>query len=104
MSSIGRRPNFSTQNRSSSTVSARCVCNLTPCLRARSAESRISSGVTEKGEQGATEIRHMEAGPGSWKAAITRSLSARMASWSSTTASGGRPPADWPSDIEPRQG
>ena len=51
--STGRTPKRSRQKASSSTVSARWVCRRTPRRRASAAASRISSPVTENGEQGA---------------------------------------------------
>ena len=50
-------PNFSRLYATSFTFSARCVCSDTPYCRASSAESRISSRLTENGEQGATTTR-----------------------------------------------
>ena len=46
----------------------------------------------------------MARGAGSWKLPMTRSLSARIASSSCTTVSGGRPPSFLLSDMEPRDG
>ena len=90
--STGVAPNVSRQNSSSSRVSARCVCIRTPARRASAAESRISSAVTENGEQGATAIRTIASGDGSCQRAMAASVAARIASWSSTTESGGSPP------------
>ena len=70
--------------------------------RAR-AVSRIRSRETENGEQGASAIRTIACGRGSWKASMTRCESARIAASLSTSASGGRPPALSPTLIEPRQ-
>ena len=72
--------------------------------RASSAVSAISSPVTEKGEQGASAMRVMASGAGSWKASMAASEAARIASRSSTISSGGRPPRERPRSIEPRQG
>ncbi len=47
-------------------------------------------------------MRVMAPGRGSWKRSMTRSESFRMAASSSTASSGGRPPFDRPTDIEPR--
>ena len=58
-------------------VSARCVCSRTPRARASSAVSRISSRVTENGEQGASAIRSIEPGDGSWNASIAASRTRR---------------------------
>ncbi len=59
--------------------------------------------VTENGEQGATTMRVIAPGEGSWWASITRRVSARIVSASSTTESGGRPPSDSPRLIDPRE-
>ena len=64
--STGRQPNSSRQKRSSSSVSAMWVCRRTPRSRASSADSRISSLVTLNGEQGASAIRTIASGAGSW--------------------------------------
>ncbi len=58
--------------------------------------------MTEKGEQGASTICVIEPAEASWYFSITRWLSFRMKGSSSTQSSGGRPPLDSPSDIEPR--
>ena len=94
--STGRQPNSSMQKRSSSSVSAMCVCSRTPRARASSADSRISSCVTLNGEQGASAIRTIASGEGSWCSSIAASQAARIASRSSTTSSGGSPPAERP--------
>ena len=60
------------------------------------------SGVTEKGEQGASATWTKAPSPGSWKASIARSLSARMVSASWTTDAGGRPPSSTERFMEPR--
>ena len=60
------------QYASSSRVSARWVCRRTPCSRASSAVRRIRSSVTEKGEQGASAMRVMARGRGSWYSRISR--------------------------------
>ena len=78
--------------RSSSTVSARCVCSRSPWRRASSADSVISRFVTENGEHGATAICTIEPAPASCTVVASRSVSASTASSSSTTESGGRPP------------
>ena len=65
---------------------------------------RISSGVTENGEHGASAIRTMAPGAGSWKRSMAASLAARIASRSSTTSSGGSPPSDCPRSMDPRHG
>ena len=70
--------------------------------RASAAESFSSAAVTENGEQGASTICVIEPGDASWYVLMTRSLSSRMKASSSTQSSGGRPPFDSPSDIEPR--
>ena len=62
--STGRQPNSSRQKRSSSSVSAMCVCRRTPRARASSADSRISSCVTLNGEHGASAIRTIASGDG----------------------------------------
>ncbi len=82
--------------------SARCVCSETPCARASTAASRISSRLTENGEHGATTTRCIACRAGSCQRSTTRSVSARIASSRSTTRSGGRPPCDSPTLIEPR--
>ena len=64
--STGRQPNSSMQKRSSSSVSAMCVCSRTPRARASSADSRISSCVTLNGEHGASAIRTIASGEVSW--------------------------------------
>ena len=64
--SAGVQPNFSRVYATSWSFSARCVCSRTPCARASCAESRISSWLTEKGEQGATAIWSIEPCPASW--------------------------------------
>ena len=64
----------------------------------------MSSGVTENGEHGATAIRNIDSGPGSWKRSIAASVAARMLSRSSTTESGGSPPWERPRSIDPRAG
>ena len=51
---------------SSSTSSARWVCRRTSSRSASSAVARISSGVTENGEHGASATRTMACGPRSW--------------------------------------
>ena len=71
-----------------------CVCSRTPRARASSADSRISSCVTENGEQGASAIRTIASGEVSWKRSIASLQAARIASRSSTTSSGGSPPLD----------
>ena len=62
----------------------------------------MSSRLTEKGEQGASAICSMEPEAGSWYRATSRSMSARMSASRSTTESGGRPPALWPTLMAPR--
>ena len=104
MYSMGVLPNLSRQNTSSSSVSARCVCRRTPRSRASSALARSRSPVTENGEHGATAIRHIESGAGSWCRSITSAVPARIASMPSTTESGGSPPALRPRSIDPRHG
>ena len=52
MRSTGRMPNRASTSCSSSTVSARWVCNRRPSRRASAADSRISCGVTLNGEHG----------------------------------------------------
>lgn len=98
----GVRPNFSREKATSLSFSARWVCSDTPCARASTADSRISSRVTENGEHGASTTRSMEWRALSWYCWIRRRLSRRMASSSSTTASGGRPPLLRPRLMEPR--
>ena len=66
MYSTGVRPKRSRQNSSSSRVSARWVCSRTPLSRASAAACRSRSPVTENGEQGASPMRSIESGPGSW--------------------------------------
>lgn len=82
--------------------SARWVCSEAPCSRASSAASRISSRLTENGEQGATTMRCIAQRCGSCQRSMTRWVSARIAASLSTTRSGGRPPRDWPTLIDPR--
>ncbi len=95
----GRLPNRSRQLRSSSRVSARWVCRRSPRRLASAADSVISSGVTENGLQGATvTTTRSPSCSRSW----TDWVEARMASRSSTTESGGRPPLLWPRSMEPR--
>ena len=72
------------------------MCRRTPRRRASSAASVISPRVTENGEQGASAIRTIAPGAGSWKRLIAASLAARIASRSSTTSSGGSPPSELP--------
>src|SRR5215204_1632204 len=102
--SSGRLPKRSRQNSSSSSVSARCVCSRTPRARASSAVSAISSVLTENGDVGASAIRTIAPGDGSWKRSIADALALRIASRSSTISSGGRPPLLAPRSIAPRQG
>ena len=90
--STGRTPKRSRQKASSSRVSARCVCRRTPWRRARAADSRISSPVTENGEHGATAMRSIDPGAGSCQRAIASSVATSTASRSSVTSSGGSPP------------
>ena len=80
------------------------MCRKTFFSRANTAVSASSSVVTEKGEQGASTIRHIEKGSGSWYLAIRRSQSFRITSGSWTTSSGGRPPPDRPRLMLPRVG
>ncbi len=103
MYSTGRIPKFSTQNSSSSRVSATCVCRSTPRSLAWAADSRIRFGVTEKGEQGAMTTDLMEPGLGSWNWATALALSSKMCCSSSSTESGGNPPSDSPRLIDPRE-
>jgi hypothetical protein len=102
--SVGVRPSACRQYASSSRVSARWVCIRTPSPRASSAASRMSLGLTENGEHGATATRTMAPGEGSWNLRIASCVAARAVSGSSTISSGGSPPADRPRSIEPRQG
>ena len=53
ISSTGLIPYTEIQNSSSSIVSARCVCSITPFFLANSAELFIRLFVTENGEHGA---------------------------------------------------
>jgi len=62
----------------------------------------MSSRLTEKGEQGATTMRRMAYRAGSCHRSMSRWVSLRMAGSPSTTRSGGRPPWDWPTLMEPR--
>ena len=80
------------------------VCSRTPESLASPAASASSSRVTEKGEHGATPILSIESGDGSWNFSIAAWVAAMIASRSSTTSSGGRPPALAPRSIEPRVG
>lgn len=57
---------------------------------------------TENGEQGASAIRTIAPGLGSWWAAMTASASAMIASWSWTTDAGGRPPCSTERVMDPR--
>ena len=100
----GRHPKIRWQYSSSSTVSAMCVCSRTPARLASAADSRISRGVTENGEHGATATRTMAPGRGSCHRRIASSVCVRMASVSSTIESGGSPPLLAPRSIEPRHG
>ena len=84
---------------SSSRVSARWVCSRSPSRRASAADSVISLGVTLNGLQGATVTTTRSP---SCSRACTASVDARIASRSSTTESGGRPPWLCPRSIEPR--
>ena len=69
-----------------------------------SAVSAISSPVTLNGDVGASAIRTIAPGSGSWKRSIAPAQAARIASRSSTRSSGGRPPSLAPRSIAPRQG
>ena len=102
--SSGRTPKRSMQNVSSSIVSARWVWSRTPRCRASSAVSAISSRLTLNGEVGASAIRTIAPGAGSWKRSIAAALAARIASRSSTRSSGGSPPSLAPRSIAPRHG
>ena len=102
--STGRQPNAASQNRSSSRSSAKWVCRRTSSRSASSAVRRISSGVTENGEHGASATRTIAPGAGSWCNATNRSESARISSSSCTTSSGGRPPSFTDRLIDPRVG
>jgi hypothetical protein len=64
--SIGRRPNVSRQKVSSSGSSAKWVCRRTSSRSASSAVRRMSPGVTENGEHGASATRTIAPGAGSW--------------------------------------
>ena len=73
--------------------------------RGRARPSRASARpVTENGEVGARAMRTIAPGAGSWKRSIASALAARIASRSSTTSSGGSPPALRPRSIAPRHG
>src|SRR5947208_7242364 len=100
---MSSRPRQAAPPRVATRSASRAVIDAAP-LRANAADSRISSGDTEKGEQGPTAIRSIDPGAGSWKRWIARSVASRTVSISSTTLSGGRPPRDWPRSIDPRQG
>ena len=100
--STGVAPYSSMQYASSSRVSARCVCSVSPRRRASSADSVISRLVTENGEHGATAIWTLAPGPVSCSSSTSRSVSASAASMSSTSSSGGRPPSETPRSIDPR--
>ena len=102
--STGRTPKRSRQKTSSSRVSARWVCRRTPWRRARAADSRISSPVTENGEHGATAMRSIAPGAGSCQRPMASSVATSTASRSSVTSSGGSPPWELPRSMEPRQG
>ena len=104
MYSAGEQPKRSRQKSSSSVVSARCVWSRTSLRRASSAASTMSSRVTENGEHGATPIRTIEPGDGSWCRSIASCVAIKIASRSSTTWSGGSPPSRWPRSIDPRVG
>ena len=60
--------------------------------------------LTENGEVGASAIRTIAPGAGSWKRSIAAALAARIASRSSTISSGGSPPLLRPRSIAPRHG
>ena len=60
--------------------------------------------MTENGEHGATPIRSIEPGDGSWNRSIAACVAARIVSMSSTTSSGGSPPELAPRSMEPRVG
>jgi hypothetical protein len=64
----------------------------------------MSSAVTENGEHGATAIRVIAPNEGSCQRSMAAWVEARMSSCSSTTESGGSPPADSPRFIDPRPG
>ncbi len=102
--STGEQPNRSRQKASSSSVSARWVCSRTPLSRASFAACSSRSPVTENGEHGATPMRSIESGDGSWWRSIAAAVASRIASISSTTWSGGSPPRLWPRSMEPRVG
>ena len=59
--------------------------------------------LTEKGEHGPSTSRVIAPRDGRGSASIARTQSVRIASSSSTQSSGGSPPLDSPSDMEPRQ-
>ena len=75
-----------------------------PCRGPAPRPARSRSPVTENGEQGATPIRSIESGPGSWCVSTAAAVAARIVSMSSTTWSGGSPPWRRPRSIEPRVG
>ena len=64
--SMVRQPNASAANVSSSGSSARWVCSRTSSRSASSAVARISSGVTENGEHGASAMRTIAPHARSW--------------------------------------
>ncbi len=66
--------------------------------------ARISSGLTENGEQGASAMRTMAPWEGSWWAATSAAEALRISSGSWTIESGGSPPSFTDSDIDPRAG
>ena len=64
--STGVQPNVSRQNSSSSAVSARWVCSRTPRRAGQLGRLAHQLALTENGEQGASAIRSIEPGDGSW--------------------------------------
>ena len=92
MYSTGVIAKRSRQKSCSSRVSARWVCSRTPLSRASTAASRSRSPVTEKGEHGATPMRSIESGPGSWCVSTAAAVAARMSSSSPRHGPAGGPP------------
>ena len=101
----GVRPKVARQNSSSSCVSARWVCSRTP--RCAGQFGAVAHQFAGHRERRARRDRDPRIASGRRVVpAVDRGLRSRRgsSSWSSTTESGGSPPADSPRFIEPRVG
>ena len=83
--SVGLHPKVATEKSSSSLFSAKCVWSRTSSDSASSAERRIKSSVTLKGEHGASATRTMAPRERSWYFATASADCARIVSSSCTT-------------------